>query len=201
LQKAKDGSDLAWFWWIGSVGSRSNGGRRLGSAGGRRLGLVARLQAQGSSWRLGAGSVVARGGASGAGSPETIENSAPGTVRGRGNSGEVACVMRRPMETSTSVRRAGKVVRHGARRSGNSGEQTPVEQSEGERAKGLARILTTMRSSRAAQARRGSGGTAASRRAPSSQQWRRLRLGFRKRRRWLRVWFQGPRGSAIYRQE
>ena len=62
MQKAKDGSDLAWFWWIGSVGSRSNGGRRLGSAGSRRLGLVTRLQAQGSSWRLGAGSVVARGG-------------------------------------------------------------------------------------------------------------------------------------------
>ena len=88
-----------------------------------------------------------------AGSPETTENRAPGTVRGRGNSGEVARVMRRPMETSTSVRRAGKVVRHGARRSENSGEQTPVKQSEGERAKGLVRILTTTRSSRAAQSR------------------------------------------------
>jgi hypothetical protein len=47
-------------------------------------------------------------------------------------------VMRRPMETLASVRRAGKVV------------QTLVEQSKGERAKGLARILTTTRSSRAA---------------------------------------------------
>jgi len=67
----------------------------------------------------------------------------PGTVRGRGNSGEVACVMRRQMETSTSVRRAGKVVHHGARRSGNSGEQTPVEQSEGERENGGLGFLTT----------------------------------------------------------
>ena len=149
----------------GSSGVGSRLGWRDGSAADRPM--ARRAERRLGSTLGGAGDDVRRRAAAGVTGVAKIGT--PGTVRGRGNSGEVARVMRRPMETSTSVRRAGKVVRHGVPRSGNSGEQTPVGQSEGERAKGLSRILTTTRSSRAAQARRGSGGTAVSRRAPSSQ--------------------------------
>ena len=153
----------------GSSGVGSRLGWRDGSAADRPM--ARRAERRLGSTLGGAGDDVRRRAAAGVAGVAKIGT--PGTVRGRGNSGEVACVMRRPMETSTSVRRAGKVVRHGVPRSGNSGEQTPVGQSEGERAKGLARILTTDLSSCGCWTSKRGGGAASWRRHRAQRlQWR-----------------------------